>query len=134
MSAQGCPPPGEEYRELSWTANQARSASCQHSHSHSYSRKWPRGRHLRFPGPIWLKKKVTFQDQGNETSSKEDPSRELLGQATSRELEEHDLGLPPTLELDLKSFLEVPRFTWGPGDRSHLLPEPSIENYDIQLE
>ena len=66
--------------------------------------------------------------------SEEDPSRELLGQATSGELEEYDLGPLSTLEPELESFLEVPTPTWGAGDRCDLQLEPSIEYYEVWLE
>ena len=60
--------------------------------------------------------------------------RELLGQATDGKLEEYDLGLPPTLESELDSFLEALTPTWGAGDRCDSQLEPSIENYEVWLE
>ena len=66
--------------------------------------------------------------------SKEDPSRELLGQVTSGELEEYNLGPLTILKLELESFLEALTPTQGVGDRSDSQPEPSIKNYDVWLE
>ena len=77
---------------------------------------------------------MTFWNQEDENSSREDPSRELLGQETGRaELEECDLGPPPTLEPELESFLEVPSPMQDAGGRYGSLPEPSIENYEVWL-
>ena len=51
-------------------------------------------------------------------SSVEGPLREPQGQVTGGgEVEESDLGPPPTLELGLEHFLEVPTPMWGAGDR-----------------
>ena len=119
---------------LSHVATRARSASCQCFHTNSYSRRWPRGGHLQSPCPTKPKKHVTFWDQGGETSSKEDPLRQLLGQATGGDLEEYDLGPLPTLEPELESFLEAPTPMQGAGDRCDSQPEPSIENYEVWLE
>ena len=60
------------------------------------------------PSPTQPKKHVTFWDQGGETLSEEDPSRELLGQVTGEELEEYNLGSLPILKPELESFLEAP--------------------------
>ena len=64
----------------------------------------------------------------------EDPARELLGQVTSRELEEDNLGPPPILKPGLDSFLEALTPMWGAGDRCNPQPEPSIKNYEVWLE
>ena len=66
--------------------------------------------------------------------SKEEPLRELLGQATSGELEEYDLGPLASLEPELESFLEALTPRWGAGDREDSQAEPSIKNYEVWLE
>ena len=67
--------------------------------------------------------------------SREGPLREPLGQATGGgEVEESDLGPPPTLEPELEHFLEAPIPTQGVGDRQGSLPEPLINNYKVWLE
>ena len=95
-----------------------------------------RGRQAQFPSPspTWLKKHVTFQDQGGETSFQENPLGELLRQVTSRELEECDLGPLPTLEPELESFLDAQIPMPGAEDRCESQPEPSIKNYEVWLE
>ena len=68
-------------------------------------------------------------------SSGEGPSREPLGQVTGGgEVEESDLGPLPTLQPELEHFLQAPRPTQGARDRQGLLPEPSINNYEVWLE
>ena len=99
---------GQNIERLSWAATRAKSAGCQHSYNHSHSRRQPQGRHLWAPSHTRPRKHVTFQNQEDEISSREDPSRELLGQASGREeLEECDLGPLPTLKPELESFLEA---------------------------
>ena len=68
-------------------------------------------------------------------SSGEDPSRELWGQVMGAgEVEENDLGPPPTLGLELEYFLETPTTMWGTRDRQGSPPQPSINNYELWLE
>ena len=81
------------------------------------------------------RKHVTFQDQEEETSSGESPSSEPWGQVTGgREVEENDLGPPPTLGPELECFLEMPMTVWGARDRQSSPPEQSINNYEMWLE
>ena len=68
-------------------------------------------------------------------SFREGPLREPQGQVTGRgEVEESDLGPPPTLEPELEHFLEAPTPMLGARDRQGSPPEPSINNYEMWLE
>ena len=68
-------------------------------------------------------------------SSREGPSRGLRGQATGgEEVEEIDLGPPPTLRPELECFLETPTTMQGNRDRWGSLLEPLINNYEMWLE
>ena len=99
---------------LSWVANRVKSTELWHPYSHSCSRRRSQGRHAWSPSSHRLRKHVTFQDQEEETSSREGPSREPQGQATGGgEMEESDLGPPPTLGPGLECFLEMSTATWS---------------------
>ena len=125
----------QNIERLSQAATRAKSARCWHSYSHSHSRRWPQIRHPQSPSHTRPRKHVTFQNEEDEISSGEDPSRQLLGQATGEEeLEEYDLGPLPTLKPELESFLEALAPTRGAGDRHGSPLEPSIENYEVWLE
>ena len=60
--------------------------------------------------------------------------RELLGQATSSELEVYNLGPLHSLEPELESFLEAPTPMQGAGNRGDSQLECSIKNYEVWLE
>ena len=99
----------QNIKRLSWAADRAKSAKCQCPYSHSCSRGRPQGRHAQSLSPHRLRKHVTFQDQEEETSSREDPLGEPWGQVTGGgEVEESDLGPPTTLGPELEHFLEMP--------------------------
>ena len=68
-------------------------------------------------------------------SFQEGPSRELWGQETGGgDVEESDLGPPPTLMPELEHFQETPTTTWGASDRQGSLLEPLINNYEMWLD
>ena len=95
----------------------------------------PKGRHAQSLNPHRLKKHVTFLDEEVEMSAGEDPSREIWGQVMGGgEVEESDLGPPPTLGPELEHFLEIPTTAQGARDQQDPLPEPSIDNYEMWLE
>ena len=120
---------------LHWAADRATSAKCQCPYSCSHSRRRCQRRHAQSLSPHRLRKHVTFQDQEEETSSREGPMGEPQGQATGGgKVEESDLGPPPTLGPELEHFLEMPTTVWGARDKQGSLPEPSIDNYKMWLE
>ena len=122
----------QNIKRLSQAANRVKSTQCQHPYSCSHSRGRPQGQHAQFPSSHRPRKHVTFQDQIEETSSREGPSGEPQGQATGgREVEESDLGHPPTLGPELECFLEMPTPVQGTRDRQSSPPEPSINNYEM---
>ena len=125
----------QNIKRLSWPANRAKLAKCQCPYSHSHSRGRPQGRHALSQIPHRLRKHITFQDQEEETSSREGPLGEPWEQVTGGgEVEESNLGLPPTLGPELEHFPEMPTTTQGARDRQGSLPEPSIDNYEMWLE
>ena len=108
----------QDIERLSWAASRAKHAKHQHPYSHSHSRGRPQGRHTQSPSPHRPKKHVTFVDKEEETSFREDLSRELWGQAVGGgEVEESDLDPPPILGPELECFLETPTTAWGARDR-----------------
>ena len=99
----------QNIERLSWAADRAKSAK----HQHLYSHRRPQGRHAQSLSPHRLRKHVTFQDQEEETSSRE-PQGQVTGGA---EVEDSDLGPPPTLGPELEHFLEMPTTARGARDR-----------------
>ena len=125
----------QNIKRLSWVANRVKSTACQCSYSHSCSRGRPQERCAQSLSCQRPRKHVTFQDQEEETSSREGASGEPWGQAAGGgEVEGTDLGPQPTLVLELEHFLEMPATMWGARDRQDSLPEPSINNYEMWLE
>ena len=111
----------QSIKRLSQAADRAKSAKCWHPYSHSHSRGGPQGRHAQSPSHNRLRKHLTFQDQEEETSSREGPLGEPQGQVTrGGEVEESNLGPSPTLGPELEHFLEIPTTTWGARDKKRL--------------
>ena len=116
---------------LSWEANRTK---CQYPHGCSHSLGIPQERHTWSPSTHRPRRHVTFHEPEKETSSDERLQRETWGWVTRGEVEEGDLGPPPTLRLEFECFLEMPTTDQGTRDRQSFLPEPSIRNYEKWLE
>ena len=92
-------------------SQEANSTKCKHHHSCSQGRL--QGRHVWSLNPHRPKRCVTFCEPEKGTSSDERPQREPKGHLTRGEVEEGNLGPPPTLRLELKHFLEPPTTSRG---------------------
>ena len=101
----------------------ADGARCQHPHSHSCSH---------FQGRS-LERCMTFHEPGEGAPSDERPQTELQEHLTRGQLEEGDLGPPPTQRPELEHFLEMPMTSQGMRGRQGYLSEPSIKNYELWL-
>ena len=96
----------QNIERLSWAADRAKSAKCWCPYSHS--RRRPQERHAWSLSPHRPRKHITFQDQEEETSLREGPLGESWEHATGGgEVEECDLGPPPTLGPELTAIPNV---------------------------
>ena len=91
--------------------------------AHSHSCFWGRS----------LERCMTFCKPEEGASSDERPQTEPQEHLTRGQLEEGDLGPPPTLRLELEHLLEMPTTGWGMRGRWDYLPELLIKNYNLWL-
>ena len=81
-----------------------------------------------------LERCIAFHEPKEGTPSDKRPQTEPQEHLTRGQLEEVNLGPPPTLRPELEHFLEMHTTSWGTRGRWGYPPVLSIKNYDLWLE